>query len=62
MTRKHFQQLADMIKREKNYGGDSATLAVVAEELAKICKANNPAFNRDRFLEACGLPDGEWAI
>jgi hypothetical protein len=62
MTRKHFKALADMIKNEKNWGGDPATLAVVAESLATICKQSNPNFSRDKFLEACGLPDGQWAI
>jgi hypothetical protein len=51
-----------MIKNEKNWGGDPATLAVVAESLATICKQSNPNFSRDKFLEACGMPDGQWAI
>jgi hypothetical protein len=63
MTRKHYQLLADMIRREYEvYENDAATLASVADTLATICKADNPRFDRDRFLEACGMPDGEWAI
>ena len=62
VTRKHFTKLAEMVRNEKNWGGDPATLAVVAESLATICKESNPNFSRDKFLEACGMPNGEWAI
>ncbi len=45
-----------------NDGHESATLAHVAEEFAKIAKRDNPNFNADRFFTACGMPDREWAI
>jgi hypothetical protein len=64
MTRKHYQQIADMIRQTYllNDGHESATLAHVAEEFAKIAKRDNPNFNADRFFTACGMPDREWAI
>ena len=64
MTRKHYQQIADMIRQTYllNDGHESATLAHVAEQFAIIAKRDNPRFDSARFFEACGMPDREWAI
>lgn len=64
MTRKHYQQIADMIRQtyQLNDGHHGGTIAHIAEQFATIAKRDNQAFNRDRFLEACGITDGEWAI
>lgn len=63
MTRKHYRQFAEMIRREYEvYENDPATLASVAETLATLCKADNPNFSVEKFYEACGMPNGEWAI
>lgn len=80
MTKKHFIQLASMIRGQIEFAQaqvcaaeagsvrtakGAAALAYatarkhaaeyMAQELARICGASNPRFNRDRFLNACGV-------
>jgi hypothetical protein len=66
MTRKHYEQIAKMIRQERqNDDGRSAgTIASIADSLACICEADNPRFNRGTFFTACGMDeDGlEWVI
>ena len=50
-TRKHFIQAAKNISLIKNIG--MRTLA--ASEAIKLFTAENPRFDKTRFLEACGL-------
>lgn len=58
MTKKHFIMLASLVKEAKekaSEGAPSVTLVhYVACKLADECKKENPRFDRDRFLEACG--------
>ena len=56
MTRKDYQLIADvfanfgkMIELEETIGAD------LARNLADALQADNPRFNRDRFLDACGV-------
>lgn len=49
MTRKHFKAIAEIISSQPDV---SITLA---EELASYFKSDNPNFDRDRFLTACGF-------
>lgn len=52
MTRKHFEALAESIRfMELDYG----TKRHVAEHVANVCKQFNSGFERQRFLEACGV-------
>ena len=53
MSRKHFERLADIVRR--NLSVDAATRKHVAEELAEFCAEQNPRFDRERFLAACGV-------
>jgi hypothetical protein len=64
MTRKHYQQIADMIRQTYtlNDGHESGTLAHIARQFATIAKRDNPNFDRDRFLTACGMDGDDWAI
>jgi hypothetical protein len=64
MTRKHYQQIAEMIRQTYtlNDGHEAGTIAHIAEQFATIAKRDNPNFDRDRFLTACGMNEGEWAI
>lgn len=62
LTRKHFQRMADVVVYTRKLGSEGhpvreETLRVVARELADMCRAENPAFDRARFLAACGFPD-----
>lgn len=55
MTRKHYIAIANIIRQDLEQNGDNDTLERVAKELATILKADNRAFDRDRFLTACGV-------
>lgn len=50
MSRKHYIELAalcsELVGGQREY---------VAHKLADICKRDNPRFDRDRFLAACGV-------
>ena len=67
MTKKHFIQLADMI-RERNYlpngvptNHEERVQGYVIEMLAGFCESVNPEFKRDRWIDyiegKCG-PNG----
>lgn len=53
MTRKHFEELAAIVRRSTQ--PSSIERITVAEELAEFCATQNPRFDRGRFFEACGL-------
>jgi len=59
MNRKDYIKFAAMFEREitraKTKGIGSATMIVMACNTADIFEADNPNFNRDRFLKACGV-------
>ncbi len=51
MTRKHFKELARILKDT-----DTATLnPVLIREIANFCYNENPRFDRGRFYDACGI-------
>lgn len=66
MTRKHFVAIAEAIQAERveasPYGGSidvptadrvNEALDTVARRLADVFAADNPRFDRERFLAAC---------
>ncbi len=60
LTRKHFQRMADAIAYTRKLGTAEQpvreeTLRVIARELAALCAEENPAFDRERFMRACGF-------
>jgi hypothetical protein len=59
MSKKHFIELAEIIRVNSNpkLHGDEARQAVaqVAQDLADFCKRQNSNFDRARFLEACNV-------
>lgn len=63
MSRKHYRQVADVIKWEMDHLPDDVndkivardTVLRMAHELADIFQRDNGGFDRQRFLEACGL-------
>ena len=59
MTRKHYIQIADTIVRELAIAKGSkkavAGITNVAYSLCTMMIADNPAFNKNKFLKACGL-------
>lgn len=63
MTREDYIQIAAVIKTQldywKDYQTDECVGAVtatenIAYELSRIMITNNPRFDRDKFMEACG--------
>ena len=54
LTRKHYNLLADAIK-ETSDGQDN--VRTVVEGIAEALYFDNPDFNHDRFMEACGFKD-----
>lgn len=59
MTRKDFELiakvLADLNSDFNNGDDDTVSLSLVATELADALKAENPRFDRERFLIAAGV-------
>lgn len=55
MTKKHFEAIATILfEVHDDYPHDGAVDAM-ASRLADYFKAENPRFDRDKFLTACGL-------
>jgi len=57
MTRKHFEAIAALINAEQSDKTGEAWQAVrdVAVRLAAQFNIENPRFDRDRFMTACGF-------
>jgi hypothetical protein len=64
MTRKDYEKFAEMIRYNKaNPGivnadaenGYQIALMDMAQHMADIFRADNPRFDRGRFLKACGI-------
>lgn len=52
LSRKNYEAIAGIIsKSEGRYG----TLWEIAKDLADYFEGDNPNFDRERFLKACGL-------
>lgn len=61
MTKKHFEMMAklfrDQIEENKSYGNSAGAEAIInlAERFCFEAEYDNPRFDRDRFLTACGI-------
>ena len=65
MTRKDYQLIADVFQRNRIYdsfifdeearGSAYRAASRVAYDLADALALDNPRFNRDTFLKACGI-------
>ncbi len=53
MSKKHFEQLAEMVRHFRRIGMAQATLDKLTVTLADICERNNDNFDRERFIAAC---------
>lgn len=56
MSKKHFEALANMVQNLPLGRGDRLRVAL---SLADLCLGFNSAFDRDRFMEACGFKNGK---
>ena len=61
MTRKDYKVLADAILRaylwEAKKGAEQEGVKQVAHEIAIALYQENHRFNREKFMQACGLPE-----
>lgn len=58
MTKKHYEMIAAQIAIQKSMtkcASANKSLDLLAVNLAFLLKADNPKFNRDMFLTACGI-------
>lgn len=56
MKKKHFIELARIIKEAREYISD-ANLYKIANRIADYCETQSHTFDRDRFLKLCGFKD-----
>lgn len=56
MTKKHFEAFAREIAASDNGGAAKMFAALV---VIRVAQQDNPRFDRERFLKACGLGDRE---
>lgn len=58
-TRKTYQMAAESIRTEVQFASDDSRYALtrVARNLANEFISDNPKFDRERFMDACGLGD-----
>lgn len=55
MERRHFELIAKIIADLRAAGLDESEHACVTRNFARQLAPTNPAFNRARFLKACGV-------
>lgn len=57
MTKKHYELIASVFKEAFDPKGIAQTFTVrlLADEMAEALKLDNPKFDRERFLQACGV-------
>lgn len=57
MTKKDFEAIANSIAREARIAAPEQmfTIRMVASSIAATLTAQNPRFDRERFMEACGV-------
>lgn len=64
MTRKDYELIAGVFRShvvammtcgENNYVGQFTELGILAEDMASALQGDNPRFNRETFIAACGF-------
>jgi uncharacterized protein YqgQ len=57
MTKKHYIEIANILKHERTFGEHQATVDSIAKELCSVFKRENSLFKKDVFLKACGVEE-----
>jgi hypothetical protein len=57
MTKKHYIEIANILKHERRFGEHQPTVDSIAKELCGVFKRENSAFKKDVFLNACGVEE-----
>ena len=58
MSKKDFEAIANVIANEMGFAENDYTanaIAEVARGIADVCQESNHRFDRDQFLDACGV-------
>lgn len=58
MNKRHYEAIANVLAEAQNVAveaGETSMIRVVALGLAQQFAGDNPNFDRDRFLKACGV-------
>ena len=70
LSRKHFESIADGIKNLKlalidrndfisrDLECDNQPFIDMVDDMCYMCRKDNPNFDRDKFIKACGFEDG----
>ena len=64
LSRKHFEAIADGIQHlavahtRGELEFDKQPLVDFIDDMCYMCRQDNPNFDRDKFIKACGFPDG----
>ena len=59
MRRPDFEAIANVIRSYRQEATlDRVVLREMAEDLCKYFKQSNPAFDKEKFIRACGYYDG----
>lgn len=53
MTRKHFIQIAKILKDFRK----TENFYILVTDFTNFCEKANPNFDRNKFIEACGITD-----
>ena len=63
MTKRHLKMLAATLRADRPYGNAPClplitfTWKTIVEDIATTCGKFDPAFERRKFLDACGVED-----
>jgi len=57
-TRRHYQAIAEELHIEQLYPQDQGPVAEILHDLCRMFSKDNPNFDREKFLKACGM-EGE---
>lgn len=55
MTKKHFEALAAIVNDNRFDGSRKEACESIARDMADLFAEENPRFDRERFLTACGF-------
>ena len=69
MTKKDYIKIAGAFKTNiegavdnGHHGTGRQRVYVLANQIATVLREDNPRFDVERFLEACGVPREEWNL
>jgi hypothetical protein len=57
MTKKHYIEIAGILKNQRTFGEHQETCDAIAKDLCAVFKRENSLFKKDVFLKACGVEE-----